>query len=169
MSGALHTGQPAARTQKVGEYVFAALALGLGIFVLVGAFAIRVPGTSSAIGPRAFPFLVSGILIVAAVTVLVDIWRGRLGEQDEGEDVDADRRTDWITLAKLTAFIVAHIVLIPLVGWPLAAAVLFGGVAWTLGAKRWWVALLVGLALAAVVYLVFGLGLGLSLPLGPSF
>lgn len=155
------------RGRRIGELIFAALALALGVFVLVGAFAIRVPGTASAVGPRVFPFLVSGILIVAAALVLVDVLRGRLGAQEEGEDIDPNARTDWSTLAKLTAFVVAHMVLIGLIGWPLAAAVLFGGVAWSLGAKRWWVALLVGVALGAVIQLVFGVLLGLSLPLGP--
>lgn len=168
-SAPITTDEAPAPSQKVGEYIFAALALGLGIFVLVGAFAIRVPAASSAVGPRAFPFLVSGILIVAAVMVLVDIWRGRLGPQEDGEDVDTDKRTDWLTLAKLTGFIVAHIVLIQFVGWPIAAGILFGGVAWTLGAKKWWVGLLVGFALASVIYLVFAVGLGLSLPIGPLF
>jgi putative tricarboxylic transport membrane protein len=45
--------------------------------------------------------------------------------------------------------------------------VLFGGAAWSLGAKRWWVALLVGLGLGLVTQLVFGGWLGLSLPAGP--
>lgn len=170
MSAVARAGEAAAETRspgKVGEYVFAGLSLALGVFVLVGAFAIRTPGASSAVGPRVFPFLVSGILIFAAVLVLVDIWRGRLGPREESEDVDPTAGTDWVTLAKLTGFVIAHIVLIGIVGWMLAAAILFGGVAWSLGAKRWWVALLVGLALAAVIQLVFGTGLGLSLPLGP--
>jgi len=45
--------------------------------------------------------------------------------------------------------------------------VLFGGVAWSLGAKRWWAALLIGLALGLIVYVLFGGLLGLSLPSGP--
>lgn len=156
-----------ATAQKVGELVFAGLALALGVFVLVGASAIRAPGAGSTVGPRVFPYLVGGILIVSAAMVLVDIWRGRLGPQEESEDVDGAASTDWITLAKLVAFVIAHLVLIPLIGWPLAAALLFGGVAWSLGARKWWVALLVGLALGLTVQLVFGGLLGLSLPLGP--
>lgn len=160
-------GNEAAAGRKLGEYIFAALTLVLGVFVLVGAWSIRLPGAGSTVGPRVFPYLVSGILIVSAVMVLVDIWRGRLGEQEEGEDVDVTARTDWPTLAKLVAFIVAHIVLIEFIGWPLAAALLFGGVAWSLGTKRWWVGVLIGLALGAAIQLVFGVWLGLSLPLGP--
>ncbi|MCU1543119.1 MAG: tripartite tricarboxylate transporter TctB family protein [Microbacteriaceae bacterium] len=157
-----------ASRSKVGEYIFAGLALALGVFVFVGAFAIRLPATGTQVGPRVFPFLVGTILVVSAVMVIVGIVRGRLAEQDEGEDIDSHSQTDWITLAKIVGFGIAHIALIEIIGWPFAAAVLFGGVAWSLGAKRWWVALLVGLAMGLVVYVLFGGLLGLSLPSGPA-
>jgi putative tricarboxylic transport membrane protein len=157
-----------ASRSKIGEYVFAGLALALGVFVFVGAFAIRLPATGTQVGPRVFPFLVGTILVVSAVMVIVGIVRGRLAELEEGEDIDSHSQTDWVTLAKIVGFVVAHIALIEVIGWPFAAAVLFGGVAWSLGAKRWWVALLVGLAMGFVVYVLFGGLLGLSLPSGPA-
>jgi putative tricarboxylic transport membrane protein len=155
------------RGQRTGEFIFAGLALAMGVFVLVGAWSIRAPGAGSTVGPRLFPYLVGGILIAASAMVIVELVRGRFGQQDEGEDVDLSIGTDWITLAKLAGFVAAHIALIGVIGWPLAAALLFGGVAWSLGAKKWWMALLVGLIVAMVVQVVFGGLLGLSLPLGP--
>ncbi|NRG42616.1 tripartite tricarboxylate transporter TctB family protein [Rathayibacter sp. VKM Ac-2804] len=155
------------RARRIGELIFVVLAVALGVFVFVGAFSIRVPGAGTQVGPRVFPFLVSGILTLSAVMVLVDVLRGRLGPQEEGEDIDAHAPTDWVTLGKLVAFVVAHIALIDVIGWALSAALLFGGVAWSLGAKKWWVALLVGLALGLTVQILFGGLLGLSLPLGP--
>lgn len=157
----------AAVRSKLGEYLFAGLALALGVFVFVGAFSIRLPGAGTQVGPRVFPFLVATILVISAAMVLIGVVRGHLAELEEGEDVDTHAKTDWITLAKITGFVVAHIALLEPIGWPFAAAVLFGGVAWSLGAKRWWVALLIGLALGFAVYLLFGGLLGLSLPSGP--
>ncbi len=155
------------RRGRVGELVFAALALALGILAVIGATGIRVPPSANAVGPTAFPYLVSAILIVSSLGVVVDIVRGRLGPQEEGEDIDSAAATDWRTLATIVIAVVVHIVLAPLIGWAFAAAVLFGIVAWSLGAKRWWLAGLVGLALGLAIQLGFGLGLGLSLPLGP--
>jgi putative tricarboxylic transport membrane protein len=109
---------PARAGRHIGEYVVAALALGLGIFTFIGALSIRVPASGVQVGPRVFPYFVG--------TILID-----------------------------------------LLGWPIAAAVLFGGVAWTLGAKKWWLALLIGLTLGLVVFIAFGGFLGLSLPSGP--
>jgi putative tricarboxylic transport membrane protein len=155
------------RLPKAGEYIFAGLALALGIFVFVGAFGIRLPSSGTQVGPRVFPFMVGTILVVSAAAVLIGIIRGSVAEVEEGEDIDAHAKTDWITLAKLTVFVIAHIALLEVIGWPFAAAVLFGGVAWSLGAKRWWVALLTGLALGLVIFVLFGGLLGLSLPSGP--
>ena len=153
------------RFPKMGEYIFAALALALGVFVFVGAFSIRESGTQ--VGPRVFPFMVGTILVVSAAMVLIGVLRGSVAEVEEGEDIDANAKTDWITLAKLVGFVIAHIVLLEIIGWPFAAAVLFGGVAWSLGAKRWWIALLIGLAMGLVIFVLFGGLLGLSLPAGP--
>jgi putative tricarboxylic transport membrane protein len=155
------------RPSRVGELVFAGVAMALGIFALVGSFGIRVP-ESNRVGPTVFPVMVSVILLVSAGAVLVGVLRGRLGPPEESEDVDMARSTDWLTIAKLVALVVAHLLLIPLIGWAFAAAILFGGAAWSLGAKRWWVALLVGLGLGLAIQIVFGELLGLSLPLGPA-
>ncbi|GAA1699828.1 hypothetical protein GCM10009792_19890 [Microcella alkalica] len=152
---------------RLGEFVFAGLSLALGLFAVVGASSIRVPDSANAVGPTAFPYLVGGILIVSSLGVLVEVLRGRLGAQEEGEDIDATVGTDWLTLAKIVIAIIAHIALIPIIGWAFAAAVLFAIAAWALGAARWWVAALVGLALGLAIQLGFGLGLGLSLPAGP--
>ncbi len=160
------TPQPGVRG-RLGEVIFAGLALALGVFAFVGAFTIHVP-VGSRVGPTAFPILVAAILVGSAVAVLVGVLRGRVGEAEQSEDVDLSQRTDWITLLKIVVLVVAHLVLIGVIGWAPAAAILFGGVAWSLGAKRWWLALLVGAVLALAIQIVFGELLGLSLPLGPA-
>lgn len=151
----------------VGELVFAALMVALGLFALFGVFTIHIP-VGSQVGPTVFPIFVAVLLLGASVAVLVGVLRGQRGVPEDGEDVDQSLPTDWITLLKIAAFLVAHLFLIEPIGWAPAAAILFGGVAWSLGAKRWWVALLVGAALAVVVQILFGGFLGLSLPWGPT-
>ena len=166
-SGPARAAGASANRSRIGEFIFAGLALALGVFVFAGAFAIRLPAAGTQVGPRVFPFLVGTILVVSATMVIVGVARGKVAELEEGEDIDDSARTDWVTLAKIVGFVVAHIALIEIVGWPIAAAVLFGGVAWSLGAKRWRAALLIGLALGLIVYVLFGGLLGLSLPSGP--
>lgn len=159
--------RPAARV-PVGELVFALLMLVLGVLALIGAFSIHVP-VGIQVGPTVFPIAVSLLLVGTAAAVVVGALRGDRAQPDDGEDIDPNARTDWLTLAKIVAALIAHLLLIEAIGWAPAAAVLFGIVAWTLGAKRWWLGFLIGLVVALAVQVVFGGLLGLSLPWGPAF
>ncbi|MGV8913666.1 MAG: tripartite tricarboxylate transporter TctB family protein [Rhodoglobus sp.] len=159
--------EPSGRRIPIGEYLFAALAAGIGIYVLIAANYIRIPISSNTLGPRSFPYLVGALLLCAGIAVFIGVRRGRLGEAEEGEDVDSSVATDWVTVAKLVAFFTAHAYLIEFIGWPFAAALLFAGAAWSLGAQRLRWAIPIALALAFTIYFLFGRLLGLSLPAGP--
>lgn len=137
----------------------------LGVATLVGAHAITIPLSSNVIGPRAFPYAVGAGLVVAGLAVLVGALRGDAADPEGGEDVDVASGTDWLTLVKVVAAFAAHVALLELLGWALAAAVLFGGVAWALGAS-WWRALLAGLVLGLLAQVAFVNGLGVTLPAG---
>lgn len=169
LDAAASRGAPAVRAPRsIGEFAFAAVCAALGIYAIVGAGFIRVPpGSASVLGPRVFPYAVGVLLVAASAAVIVQIARGRRGVPDDGEDIDPDAPTDWLTVGKLVVCFLSQLVLIELAGWPVAVTVLFAGAAWSLGAKRWWVALLVGLGLGLATQLVFGTWLGLSLPAGP--
>lgn len=149
---------------KVEEYAFGGLVAAIGVFTLVDATTIVVRD-DNAVGPRAFPYAVGILLVVTGIAAIIATARGKLGQAEEAEDVDENVRTDWVTVGKLVAVLIAHLVLIDLVGWPVAAALLFFGAAWTMGAT-WWRALPIAVVLALVVQVVFASGLGLSLPAG---
>lgn len=166
--GAASPSHPASVRDRVGNVIFAAALLGLGVFALVGAFAIRTPA-GQAIGPQVFPFLVAAILLGAGVFLLVAALRGRVAAAEEGEDIDPNAATDWWTILKLVGLVVAVILLLEVLGWWMVAAILFGGTAWVLGAKRPWLAFVIGLALGIATQLLFGEGLGLFLPRGMAF
>ncbi len=98
--------------------------------------------------------------------MLVGALRGRLGAPEEGEDVDADAPTDWVTLAKIFAAFAVHIAVVDLIGWALAGALLFTLVAWSLGAHIGKAAV-AGLILGFTVQALFVTALGVTLPAGP--
>lgn len=155
---------PGMVSERIEEYAFGGLVAGIGVFTLVDATTIAARA-DNAVGPRAFPYAVGALLVVTGVAAIIATARGKLGQAEEGEDVSIDSRTDWITVGKLVAVLIAHLVLIDIAGWPVAAAVLFFGAAWTLGAV-WWRALPIAVALALIVQVLFASGLGLSLPAG---
>ncbi|HUQ61868.1 tripartite tricarboxylate transporter TctB family protein [Lentzea sp.] len=150
--------------EKVEEYAFGGLVAAVGVFTLVDATTIAARD-DNAVGPRAFPYAVGVLLVLTGIAAIIATARGKLGQAEDAEDVDESVRTDWTTVGKLVVILVAHLVLIDVVGWPVAAALLFFGAAWTLGAT-WWRALPIAIVLALVVQVVFASGLGLSLPAG---
>ncbi|GAB3589599.1 tripartite tricarboxylate transporter TctB family protein [Angustibacter peucedani] len=156
---------PGRRTAAVPDAVVALVVVGLGVFTLVDSHRITVPLSANAVGPRAFPYAVGVALVLAGGAVLVGALRGRTAEPEAGEDVDTHAGTDWLTVAKVVAAFAVHVVLVDTIGWALAAALLFGGVAWALGAV-WWRGLAVGLVLGLVIQGLFVSGLGVSLPAG---
>jgi putative tricarboxylic transport membrane protein len=149
------------------EVPFPLALVGLGVFALLEAGNITVPGSSNAIGPRAFPYAVGILLVATGVAVLVGLARGHRGEAESGEDVDTGLGTDWVRVVLLVGSLLALVVLIEPLGWPIAATVLFAGAAWSLGARPLWRPLLVGAVVAVVTQIVFTQLLGVFLPAGP--
>lgn len=154
------------RTWSWGEAAIAVGLFAVGVFTLVEATTITVPGSSNVLGPRAFPYAVGVLLVGASVALAVSLLRGQHGHAEEGEDVDAGARTDWGTVAKLVASFAALVLLIEPLGWPIAATLLFAGTAWALGARIWRAAV-VGAVLNIGIHVLFVQVLGLFLPAGP--
>lgn len=147
------------------DAIVALVVVALGVFTVVDSRRITVPLSANAVGPRAFPYAVGTALVLAGLAVLVGALRGRRAEPEGGEDVDSQARTDWLTLAKVCAAFAVHVAVVDTLGWALAAALLFAGVAWALGGS-WWRALLLGVVLGFALEAAFVTGLGVSLPAG---
>lgn len=149
-----------------GELAFAAFLLAIGVFIVADTGNIRVPATSNAVGPRFFPYAIGAFLVLVAVALIVQIWRGAIAAPEEGEDIDASRDADWLTVGSLLAVFLAHIALIETAGFVVAIAVLFFGAAWSLGARRPVRDIAIAIVLAVVVYVGFDRLLGVNLPGG---
>ncbi|MHA7282045.1 tripartite tricarboxylate transporter TctB family protein [Arthrobacter sp. TMS2-4] len=160
------SGTSAAPGRPVGELIFALIIVSIGVVGFVAGAGIQTPPSASDIGPRAFPFVVSALLVTVGAGLVFQVLRGHRGAPDEGEDVDPDARTDWLTVGKLAGFVLLHAFLIVPLGWPIAAAILFFGAAWALGARPWWRNLVTAVVLALVLQFVFAGLLGVSLPPG---
>ncbi len=148
------------------ELGLAALVVLIGAVVVTNAAMLDPPETVNVVGPRAFPTVVGGILVLVGVWLGIDVLRGGHGEPDAGEDVDLSRPSDWRAVLSLSAAFFAHVALLRVTGWLIAGAVLFWGVAVALGARRWLRAAGVAIVLSTVVYVVFSHLLGVDLPAG---
>lgn len=143
---------------RLGE---AAFGLGVILFgVLVAILAARIPAgpAYARVGPRLFPWLVAGALVLVGIAVLVEAWRSQPPES----------RTliDWRAIGLVGVGLAGQIALMTWGGFIVASTVLFVAVAAAFGSRRFIRDTLVGLALCAVTQIVFTWGLGLRLPSG---
>ena len=159
-------GTDTAPARPLGELIFAGMIVCIGVVGFVAGAGIPIPPSAGVVGPRVFPFIVSGIMVAIGVGLVIQLLRGHTGAAEEGEDIDPNVKTDWLTVGKLVGFLAIHIALIVPLGWPVAAAVLFFGAAWSLGAKPWWRNAVIAIVLALILQFVFAGLLGVSLPPG---
>jgi putative tricarboxylic transport membrane protein len=143
------------------------------VMVLVGAFlvytAVSMPGGYAEVdpvGPRLFPAVIGGGLLVMAVVLAIAIPRGLRGEADAGEDIDPDMPSDWRTVGLLIGLFVLLIVLVEPLGWAIAGGLFFAGCATVLGSRHYVRNIAIGAVLAVASFYAFYSGLGIPLPAG---
>lgn len=73
---------------------------------------------------------------------------------------------DWRSLAWVVLPFLAFAFLLPVLGWIIAAALLFAAVARAFGLRKPLMSLVVGLTVSSVIYIAFDIVLGMSLPSG---
>lgn len=157
---------PPTSGRTTGELVLTVLLGALGLYLILDAATIAVPDSTNAIGPRFFPYLVGGLIVATALALGVRVYRGDRVAGDESEDVDLEAPTSWRALGIVAIAFLAHALLINVVGWPLAVTLMFGIVAWALGARGIVRPLIAGGITSVVVWIVFVKALNVALPGG---
>jgi putative tricarboxylic transport membrane protein len=149
------------------ELGVAALLAAVGVVVAVDASGLEA-GTAQVgpVGPKVVPLLVSGLLLVCAVLLALDVLRGGRGELEGGEDVDLAQSSDWRTVLLLVAAFVANIALIDRAGWVISGTVLFWGSVYALGSRHYVRDGVIAVVLSVTTFYAFYLGLGIALPAG---
>lgn len=157
----------ASRLKGRSELGVALLLGAVGVIVLVDALALATPySQSDPVGPKTLPYIVSGVLIVCAVLLAVNVLRGGQGEAEGGEDIDLTHPADWKTVLPLVGAFVANILLIDWAGWVISGTILFWGSAWALGSRHYVRDGIISILLAVITFYGFYLGLGIPLPAG---
>lgn len=140
----------------MSDRIFGVVGLALAAFYVWSATLVKLSFISDPLGPKAFPFIIGGVLAVAAVVVLLapdpePIWPGfgRLLE-----------------IAAAVAVMSAYAAALPELGFLISTVFAAAFLSWRLGATPLQ-ALGAGFAISVGIYAVFKLILGLSLATGP--
>ncbi len=164
-----------------GALIVPAVLVALGIFLVVGTVGMGVVGDGGLFGPTAMPWAVAVLCFVVAAALTVDILRPRPEydspthapatpvDADTPANTDTDTEPETVNARAVgiaVGGVAGFIVVLPWLGWILSATLLFATVAVALGNRRYPTCLLVGLAVASVIQIVFSGLLGISLPAG---
>ncbi|MEV6152629.1 tripartite tricarboxylate transporter TctB family protein [Nonomuraea sp. NPDC052129] len=148
------------------ELGLAVIVLALGVFVVLGTLDVSAAASQLGIGPRFFPMLVGCSMIAIGLFYVADVLRGGSGDPEESEDVDVDAPADWRSVGLVSGIFLAFTAVLNVLGWIIAASLLFFGLSVVLGAEHKLRAAGVGVVLGIATYLLFVKGLGVSLPGG---
>ena len=149
-----------------GELAFASSLLILGIVVFFDTKRMLVPPGSGTVGPQIFPYLISGLVVIIALGIFIEIFRGNLGQPEGTEFGDTVDKTDFKSLFLVAGSMATYPLLIERAGFVVATTVAFFGVSYAFGAKKRLKNLLVSLVFSAIVYFSFPRGLNVNLPSG---
>lgn len=154
------------KKEAVGELAFAGSLLLLGVVVLIDAKNMLVPPGSGSVGPQVFPTIIGIFIVLVAIGLAIEIFRGNLGQPEGTEFGEIHAKTDWKTLGIVTGSILTYPFLIESAGFVVASTVVFFGVGFAYGARKFIKNFLIALIFALVVYLTFTKLLNVSLPAG---
>ncbi|WP_203136800.1 tripartite tricarboxylate transporter TctB family protein [Microbacterium sp. JZ31] len=176
--GIVLSGGPRAVTTLVKDLLMPTLLAGFATYLVVGIVTMEVPEGTAFPGPQFFPGIIAAGLYLFAILLggeAVRDWRRsdprRAGAGPEAEaatDVAPapSTRLDWASLAWVVGSFLVFALLLDVLGWILAAALLFVGVTRGFASPRWLFNAIVGLTLSSLTYVVFDMMLGMALPSG---
>lgn len=140
------------------------LALLLGGLYLAATFRVPVLEAGDETGPRAFPFLVAGLVIVSGAALLVKDARVRVRERLDWGFLS--ERTVWLRIALTIVAGVAYGLVLEPLGYLLSTFLFMVAVASFINVGRHLQNLVVSAAFAVVSFVAFGIVLKLSVPRG---
>ncbi len=153
-------------------------------YLLIGVFTMEVPEGTDPPGPAFFPTIVLVAGYVVAVLLALRLLKtpepaepATFGEHEEVSEeerraaeeaaaVEYPTFTDWRCVAWAVGGFLAFAALLQFAGWILSAALLFWCVARSMDSRTPLRDLVVALTVSSLVYLAFGVALGLNLPSG---
>lgn len=140
----------------MGDRALGGVGLVLAAFYIWQTTLIQESFISDPVGPKGFPFIIGGLLVLASLAVLLR----------------PDPKPHWPAAGRLlevavsVAVLVAYAIVLPQAGFVIATAVAAAYFSWRLGAPPLHAAA-AGVAIALGIFVVFHLALGLNLAKGP--
>ncbi len=150
---------PDQRREALATVVLGGVLVLMGVVVIVQA--ARLGDDTEVVDAGTVPWVV-GVLLALVGAVLA--WRAR---RDLGDAPPTSDSQDWRRLGMMLVALLVFAVVISFLGYVVSATLLFGVTAIVLGAPYRLRSFAYGFCVAALVFLAFDVGIGISLPAGP--
>jgi putative tricarboxylic transport membrane protein len=131
-------------------------------------YGLRKASLGDPLGPKAFPALVGGGLILSAILLVFETWRKRRAL--EAKNIEPRGKDDKHVALLLVGMIVwtgLYYYVFETVGYPIATPIFLFGLLSYFNTGRYVTNVLVAVCFAAAVYFLFSILLGVPLPTGP--
>lgn len=141
----------------------AALVIAALLVLAAAAIAISTARTGgvagySPVGPKTFPYIISGGLFCLGILTAIEAWRGGFPEREP----QALGPMAWIV-----GGLVVQMLTMKTAGFSIATGLLFAATARGFGKGPLWKTVPIGIVFSFIIWFIFAKGLQLSLPAGP--
>jgi putative tricarboxylic transport membrane protein len=141
--------------------LFGSAVVALGVAVVVASQQIKTGFAYDVVGPAMFSNLIGVGLVLSGVASVISARRASL------EDLPDQPKLNLWPVGLISAALLLEAALISRLGWIPVVATVFVAGTYAFGDRRILANALIGVVLTTVILLVFTLGLGIDLPLGP--
>jgi putative tricarboxylic transport membrane protein len=149
-------------SERIAQVLVSAAVLVLGAAFAAGTWLLPDSPGYAKVSARLFPGLIASGLLITGALLLLEALRGGFRNLEQ----EVRERLAWRAFGWVSAGIVAHMALVGGIGFILASALLYTATARAFGSARPLRDAIVGILLAALVYVLFTRALTLTLPWG---
>ena len=150
------------------DVILAATIIVVAAIYLFADAGLRTARIGDPLGPKAFPALVGGGLILSAVLLLFETWSKRRALADAApEPRNPDQKHNVLVLIGMVAWTALYYYVFESLGYLIATPVFLLGLVSYFNRRKYLTNVLVAVGFTAVVYLLFSILLGVPLPSGP--
>jgi putative tricarboxylic transport membrane protein len=153
-------------TSRRAPVAVAAAVLVLAVVMAAGAAMLPADKGYTIVGTSVFPLIVAALLAVVGVGLMWQALKGKFTSLQAGgtQTAVSARGSRWQAAVWVSVALLLDALLIERIGFVAAATVLFAVAVRGFGSRQWGRNIAIGVAIAWPVYLLFTLGLNISLP-----
>lgn len=153
---------------KKKDWIFGIISVIIGLFVLFNIEALRqVKNSMDPAGPAALPSIIAwSMIIIGLVHILAALYLIRKGSVKEKTEETTKKNKSILPVVKISIASVIYILLLPIIGYPLAMPLLITAIMLSVGIREKKKIIVVSLMTAIILFASFTFGLKVDLPLG---